>query len=345
MKSALITGITGQDGSYLAEFLLEKGYEVHGIIRRTSQTCAERISSATNLKHLEGNQNLHLHAGDMSDWDSLDRIVQEVKPDEVYNLAAQSHVRESFKMARVTRDVDYRGLVRLLDSVKVHAPHARIYHASTSELFGDVPTKEFLTEDSPMNPISPYAKAKLEAHQLINKKRKEGVFAVAGILFNHESPRRGLDFVTRKITDGLARIKLGLKEDLVLGNLDAKRDWGFAPEYVEAMWLMLQQEKPQDYIISTGETHTIKEFIEECSKHAEINLEWQGEGVEEKGIDKDTGKTIISIDPQFFRSAEVPYLLGDPAKAKRDLGWEPKVKFSELVRIMYESDFKKLKGT
>jgi len=344
-KSALITGITGQDGSYLAEFLLGKDYEVHGLVRRTSQTSAEFISSAPNISHLQGNRNLHLHSGDLTDWFSLDEVVKLVKPDEVYNLAAQSHVGESFKQPETTRDINYRGLVRLIDSIEHHASNARVYQASTSELFGKVESGESLTEDSPMAPVSPYAKAKLESHKLISSRRNDGIYASAGILFNHESPRRGESFVTRKITNAFARIKLGLQDKLFLGNMDSKRDWGFAPDYVEAMWLMLQEDNPNDYIVSTGETHTIREFVEECAKYVDMKIEWSGEGINEKGINERTGKEVIAINKEFFRPAEVHYLLGDSSKAKRELGWEPKTKFSGLVKIMYEADFERLKSS
>ncbi|MFA5023527.1 MAG: GDP-mannose 4,6-dehydratase [Patescibacteria group bacterium] len=342
MKKALITGITGQDGSYLAELLLEKGYEVHGIIRRASTFNTERIDHLYKDQHLN-NVKLFLHYGDVSDSSNLNRIIEKIKPEEIYHLAAQSHVRVSFDLPEYTGDITGLSTVRLLDAIKESGIKTKFYQASSSEMFGLVKPENLpITEETVFHPRSPYGCAKVYAYWLTKNYRESyNLFAVNGILFNHESERRGETFVTRKITRGLARIKLGKEEKLFLGNLDAKRDWGYAPDYVYGMYLMLQQDRPDDYILATGETHTVREFIEEAGKILGLEITWTGEGVNEKGIDKISGKTIIEIDPKYFRPAEVDILLGDPSKAKKNLNWEAKVKFKELVKIMTEADFKK----
>lgn len=334
MKKALITGITGQDGSYLAEFLLEKGYEVHGLRRASSVFNTERIDHLINNKKL----NFHLHYGDLIDSSNLNRLLEQIKPDEIYNLGAQSHVHISFQMPEYTAEINGLGTLRLLDAIKSSGIKTKFYQASTSELFGNVqeiPQKE----TTPFYPRSPYGVAKLFSFwTVVNHREAYNLFACNGILFNHESPRRGKIFVTRKITCGIADIKNGLKEKISLGNLDAKRDWGYAKDYIEAMWLMLQQEKPGDYVISTGETHSIREFCEEAFKLAGYDIIWEGKGLEEKGIDKKTGKTLIDVDKKYFRPAEVDFLIGDSAKAQKELGWRPKVNFKKLVKIMVEYD-------
>lgn len=342
MKKALITGITGQDGSYLAELLLEKGYEVHGIIRRASTFNTERIDHLYQDQHLN-NVKLFLHYGDVSDSSNLNRLIETIRPDEIYHLAAQSHVRVSFDLPEYTGDITGLSTVRLLDAIKNSEIKTKFYQASSSEMFGSVKPEDLpITENTVFHPRSPYGAAKVYAYWLTKNYRESyNLFAVNGILFNHESERRGETFVTRKITRGLARIKLGREEKLFLGNLDAKRDWGYAPDYVYGMYLMLQQDKPDDYILATGETHTVREFIKEAGKILGMEITWTGVGVNEKGIDKVSGKTIIEIDPKYFRPAEVDILLGDPAKAKKDLNWEAKVKFKELVKIMIEADLKK----
>lgn len=341
MKKALITGITGQDGSYLSELLLEKGYDVHGLVRRTSTFNRERIDHLYNPD--KGARKIRLHYGDLSDAASIIKIVQDVGPDEIYNLAAQSHVGISFTIPEYTMDINHLGTLRVLQAITLCGleKKTRFYQASSSEIFGDVkevPQKE----TTPFNPVSPYGRSKAYAFDTTASKRKEeGVFAVNGILFNHESPRRGENFVTRKITKGLAEIIAGKQDKLYLGNLDAKRDWGYAKEYVEAMWLMLQQPKADDYIIATGETHSVREFLEEACKCAGMEVESNHEtGVNEKYLDKRTGKVIAEVDPEYFRPSEVNFLVGDASKAKRGLGWEPKTKFKELVRIMVEADIK-----
>jgi len=342
MKKALVTGITGQDGSYLAELLLKKGYEVHGIIRRASTFNTERLDAIYQDPHNSGRK-LFLHYGDISDSSNISRLIEEIQPDEIYHLAAQSHVRVSFDLPEYTGDVTGLGTTRILDAIKHAGLKTKFYQASSSEMFGKVTEKDLpITELTPFHPRSPYGCAKVYAYWLTKNYRESyNLFAVNGILFNHESERRGETFVTRKITRGLAKIKLGSEEKLFLGNLDAKRDWGYAPDFVEGMYLMLQADKPDDYVLATGETHTVREFVEEACKHLGFDLEWQGQGLTEKGIDKNSGKTIIEIDPKYFRPAEVDILLGDPSKAKRELNWEPKVKFVELVKIMTEHDFKK----
>jgi len=338
MKKALITGITGQDGSYLAELLLEKGYEVHGIIRRASTFNTERIEHLYKDPHLSGVR-LHLHYGDLSDGSNLNRILEKVKPDEIYHLGAQSHVRVSFDLPEYTGDVTGLGTVRLLDAIRETGLKTKFYQASSSEMFGLV-DKLPISETTPFHPRSPYAAAKVYAYWITKNYREAyNLFAVNGILFNHESPRRGETFVTRKITRGLARIKLGLDEKLYLGNLDAKRDWGYAKDFVYGMWLMLQQDQPDDCVLATGESHDVKEFVNKTAEVLDMEISWQDHGLEEKGVDKKTGKTIIEIDPKYFRPSEVPILLGDYSKAKEKLGWEPKVKFNELVKIMAEADY------
>lgn len=338
MKKALITGITGQDGSYLAELLLQKGYEVHGIIRRSSSFNTGRIDHIYHDRH-EKNVHLFLHYGDLTDGTNLDRIIEKVKPDEIYNLGAQSHVMVSFEMPVYTGEADALGTVRLLDAVKNANIPVKFYQAGSSEMYGKVletPQKE----TTPFYPRSPYACAKVYAHNIaVNYREAYGMFICNGILFNHESPRRGGTFVTKKITRALAQIKLGKQEILYLGNLDAKRDWGYAKDYVEAMWRMLQQEKPGDYVIATGETHSVREFVEHAARMVGYEIRWEGEGVNEKGVDTKTGKVIVQIDPTYFRPAEVDLLLGDATKAKQELRWEPNVKFEELVRIMMEGEF------
>ena len=340
MKKALITGVTGQDGSYLSEFLLEKGYDVHGIIRRSSVDFRERIA------HLEGKANFHLHYGDMSDSLSLVKVVSKVRPDEIYNLAAQSHVQVSFDVPEFTADVDATGVLRILEAVRVCGLEktCRIYQASTSELFGkveEVPQKE----TTPFHPYSPYAVAKQYGFWITKEYREAyNMFCCSGILFNHESERRGETFVTRKITLAAARIAQGKQDKLYLGNLSSLRDWGYAKDYVECMWLILQQEKPDDYVIATGEQHTVREFATLAFHHAGIELEWTGEGMQEKGIDKKTGRIIVEVSPDFYRPTDVVNLWGDPTKAKRELGWNPtKTSFGDLVRIMVAHDMEKVR--
>lgn len=340
-KIALITGITGQDGAYLAEFLLNKGYIVHGIKRRSSLFNTNRIDHLYQDPH-EEHLNFILHYGDLTDSTNLIRILQEVQPDEVYNLAAQSHVAVSFESPEYTANADALGTLRLLEAIRIlKLEHkTRFYQASTSELFGkvqEIPQKE----TTPFYPRSPYAVAKLYAYWItINYREAYGLYACNGILFNHESPTRGETFVTRKITRALARIKLGLQKCLYLGNLDAKRDWGHAKDYVEAMYLMLQQQKPNDYVIATGFQHSVREFIEIAAKHLNMTLRWEGTGVDEKGYDTETNKCIVAIDPTYFRPTEVETLLGDATKAQQELGWQPRITFAELVKEMMETDIK-----
>ena len=345
MKKALITGITGQDGSYLTEFLLDKGYEVHGIIRRSSSFNTGRIDHLYH-DHRESGVPMFLHYGDLSDSTNIIRLIQKIQPDEIYNLAAQSHVHASFEIPGFTANTDAMGVLRILEAVKLLGMEERvkIYNAATSELYGrvqEVPQ----TEKTPFYPRSPYGVAKLYAFWIIKNYREAyNMFACNGILFNHESPRRGGTFVTKKITTALAKIKLGLQKTLYLGNLDAKRDWGYAKDYVEAMWLMLQQEKADDFVIATGETHSVREFIEESCKILSIDLEWKGSGIDEVGVDKNTGEEIIKIDPFYFRPTEVEFLQGDATKAREELKWEPKTKFRELVKLMIEEDLKAFEG-
>lgn len=343
-KVALITGITGQDGSYLAEFLIDKGYEVHGVLRRSSSFNTGRIEHLYLdewVRDMKRKRLVNLHWGDMTDTSSLIRIIQTIQPDEIYNLAAQSHVKVSFDVPEFTAETDAVGTLRLLEAVRILGMEhkTKIYQASTSELFGlvqETPQKE----TTPFYPRSPYAVAKLYAYWIMKNYRESyGMFAVNGILFNHESERRGENFVTRKITLAACRIAQGLQDKLYLGNLSSLRDWGYAKDYVECMWLMLQQEKPEDFVIATGEQHTVREFCTLAFKYAGIELEWQGEGLKEKGIDKNTGKVLVEVDSKYFRPAEVQTLLGDPTKARTVLGWNPrKTSFDELVRLMVESD-------
>ena len=339
-KKALITGITGQDGSYLAELLLEKGYEVHGIIRRASSFNTGRIDHLYKDPHISGVK-MYLHYGDLSDGSNINRVIEKVQPDEIYHLGAQSHVRVSFDMPKYTGDVSGLGTTRILDAIKDSGIKTKFYQASSSEMFGQVKPGDLpINENTIFHPRSPYACAKVYAYWMTKNYRESyNIFACNGILFNHESPRRGETFVTRKITRGLARIKLGKDKKLYLGNLDAKRDWGYAKDFVDGMWLMLQQNKPDDLILATGEAHSVREFIETAAKHLDIDLIWENKGINEKGMDKKTNKTIIKIDPKYFRPAEVDILLGDYSKAKKKLNWKPKIKFDELVKIMVEADY------
>jgi GDPmannose 4,6-dehydratase len=338
-KVALITGITGQDGAYLAEFLLNKGYEVHGIKRRTSLFNTDRIDHLYQDPH-ESDRRFILHYGDMTDSLSLLRVMQQAQPDEVYNLAAQSHVAVSFEEPEYTADSDALGTLRLLEAIRVLGlgKKTRFYQASTSELFGkvqEVPQKE----TTPFYPRSPYAVAKLYGYWItVNYREAYGLYACNGILFNHESPIRGETFVTRKITRALARIKLGLQDKLYLGNLNAKRDWGHARDYVEAQWLILQQDVPDDFVIATGQQYSVREFVAAAAARLDIAIEWRGEGVDENGYDKDSGRCIVEVDPRYFRPTEVETLLGDPSKAKAKLGWEPRISFAELVQEMVDED-------
>lgn len=340
MKKALITGITGQDGSYLAEFLLKKNYQVHGIKRRSSSFNTSRIDHLYKDPH-EAGRNLFLSYGDMTDSSSLVRIIQQVQPDEIYNLAAQSHVAVSFEEPEYTANSDALGALRILEAMRILGLEkiTRFYQASTSELYGcvqEIPQRE----TTPFYPRSPYAVAKLYAYWItVNYREAYGIYACNGILFNHESPVRGETFVTRKITRALARIKLGLQDCLYLGNLDAKRDWGHAKDYVEMQWLMLQQEKAEDFVIATGVQYSVREFVDAAAKEINMSITWKGQGVDEKGYDE-TGKCIIAVDPRYFRPTEVETLLGDPSKAKAKLGWEPKITFKELVAEMMSEDLK-----
>jgi GDPmannose 4,6-dehydratase len=340
MKRALITGVTGQDGSYLAELLLAKNYEVHGLVRPTSRFNRERIEHLIQDPGLKGSGRFTIHYGDMTDGSSLLKVLADVRPDEIYNLAAQSHVQVSFQEPEYTAQSDAVGVLRILELVRGlgMSDHVRVYQASTSELYGDTaaPTQD---ETVPFNPVSPYGAAKLYAYYIVQSYKKAyGMFVCNGILFNHESPRRGENFVTRKITISLAELLAGRRDHLVLGNLDAQRDWGFAGDYVEAMWLMLQQPEPRDYVIATGETHSVRKFVERAFQLCGFELEWVGEGVDETGVDSQTGRTLVRISADYFRPAEVPYLRGDPAKAMAELGWRPKVGFDDLLRMMLAAD-------
>ncbi|WP_308245452.1 GDP-mannose 4,6-dehydratase [uncultured Prevotella sp.] len=338
-KVALITGITGQDGSYLAEFLLEKGYDVHGTIRRSSVDYRERIA------HLEGRDHFHLHYADLGDSMSIIQVMNKVRPTEVYNLAAQSHVQVSFDSPEYTANVDATGVLRILEAIRQCGltNTCRVYQASTSELYGKVEEVP-QNENTPFHPYSPYAVAKLYGYWIVREYREAyGMFCCSGILFNHESEGRGETFVTRKITLAAARIKQGKQERLYLGNLDSKRDWGYAKDYVECMWLILQHKQPEDFVIATGVQHTVREFCYYAFKHVGIELEFTGEGINEKGIDKATGKVLVEVSPDFFRPTDVVNLWGDPTKARAELGWNPeKTSFEELVRIMVESDMAKV---
>ncbi|HEY0371679.1 MAG TPA: GDP-mannose 4,6-dehydratase [Thermoanaerobaculia bacterium] len=337
LSKALITGITGQDGSYLAEMLLEKGYEVHGIVRRSSSFNTQRIDSIYQDPH-EAGRRLFLHFGDLNDASSLNRILRIVDPDEIYNLGAQSHVKVSFDTPEYTGEVTGLGATRLLEAIRELQIRPRIYQASSSEMFGlvqEVPQRE----TTPFYPRSPYGVAKVYAYWMtVNYREAYGLYAVNGILFNHESPRRGETFVSRKITRAVGRIKHGLQDRIYLGNLDAKRDWGFARDYVEAMWLMLQQETPEDYVIASGETHTVREFCERAFSRAGIDVTWEGEGLHERGIDRANGNVIVEIDPRYLRPTEVDLLLGDASKARNQLGWSPKTPFAKLVELMADHD-------
>ena len=338
-KTALITGITGQDGSYLAELLLSKDYEVHGIIRRHS------ISGTARIDHLINNSELSnrffLHHGDLTDSDNLTALLGEIKPDEVYNLAAQSHVGVSFVSPDYTANVTGIGVIRLLNAIQLNKLNSRFYQASTSELFGGLPDTAPQNEDTPFHPRSPYGVAKLYGYWItVNYREAYDIFACNGILFNHESPRRGEDFVTRKITIAVAKIMAGKQEKLSLGNLNAKRDWGFAGDYVEGMWRILQQDKPKDYVLATGETHTVREFVEAAFDEVNVKIEWRGEGVDEKGYCSKTGKLLVDVNPKFFRPSEVSLLLGDSSRAEKELGWKRKVSFTELVKMMVKEDVK-----
>jgi GDPmannose 4,6-dehydratase len=338
-KTALITGITGQDGAYLAELLLEKGYIVHGIKRRSSLFNTDRIDHLYKDQH-EADVRFFLHYGDLTDSTNLIRIIQQVQPDEIYNLAAMSHVQVSFDTPEYTANADGLGTLRILEAIRILGleKKTKFYQASTSELYGlvqETPQRE----TTPFYPRSPYAVAKLYGYWItVNYREAYGIYACNGILFNHESPLRGETFVTRKITRAVARIKLGLQEKLYLGNLRAKRDWGYAKDYVEAMWLLLQQDKPEDFVIATGETHEVREFVELAFEEAGIQVSWQGEGVEEKGIDQATGKVLVEVDPRYFRPTEVELLLGDASKAQKKLGWKPKTTLQELCAMMVRED-------
>ena len=333
MKKAFITGVTGQDGSYLSEFLLSKGYEVHGTIRRSSSFNTWRID------HILDEKNFFTHYSDLSDGSSLNRLLQEIKPDEIYNLAAQSHVGVSFSVPENSGDTTGIGALRILDVIRDQDLNSKFYQASTSELFGGFEDTGPQSETTPFYPRSPYAVAKLYAYWItVNYREAYNIFACNGILFNHESPRRGENFVTRKIAIGVADIKNGKAEKLSLGNLDAKRDWGSAKDYVESMWMILQAEKPDDFVIATGETHSVRDFVELAFSHVDIEIQWQGDGINEIGIDKSSGKILVDVDPLYFRPTEVEFLLGDPAKAIKELGWKIKTTFEDLVKEMVESE-------
>ncbi|HZK54098.1 MAG TPA: GDP-mannose 4,6-dehydratase [Desulfosporosinus sp.] len=344
MKKALITGITGQDGSYLTEFLLDKGYEVHGISRRASSFNTKRLDHLFENPEI-GNKTLFLHHGDMTDSSNLNRLIEKIMPNEIYNLAAQSHVQVSFEVPEYTAETVAIGTLRLLDAIKESGVKTKFYQASTSELFGGLPGTAPQSEKTPFYPKSPYAAAKLYAYWItVNYREGYDLFACNGILFNHESPRRGETFVTRKITRAVASIIAGKQEKVSLGNLDAKRDWGFAGDYVQAMWLMLQQEKPQDYVIGTGETHTVREFVDLSFKEVGIDIVWKGTGVDEKGYDSRTEKLLVDVNPRYFRPTEVELLWGDPSKVEKELGWKRKVDFEALVHMMVEADLKDIAG-
>ena len=341
MKKALISGITGQDGSYLTELLLDKGYEVHGIIRRSSSFNTARIDHIFNDPKLHDNR-FFLHHGDVTDASNINRLLEKIEPDEIYNLAAQSHVKVSFEVPEYTAQVDGVGTLRFIDAIRETGLKTKFYQASTSELFGkaqEIPQ----SEKTPFYPRSPYGVAKLYGYWIIvNYREAYGIYACNGILFNHESPRRGETFVTRKITIAAAKIKLGMEEQLKLGNLHSKRDWGYAPEYCEGMWRILQQDQPEDFVLATGETHTVKEFVEEAFSELDIHLEWKGSGEDEKGIDSQTGKILVAVDPRYYRPTEVDLLIGNPQKAKDKLGWTTKTTFKELAKLMAKADLIKI---
>ena len=343
-KVALITGITGQDGSYLAELLLEKGYEVHGIIRRASTFNTKRIDHLYQDPH-EENVRLFLHYGDITDSSNLNRLIEKIQPTEIYNLAAQSPVGVSFDSPEYTAEATGVSTLRILDAIRESGVKTKFYQASTSELFGGLPDTAPQSEKTPFYPKSPYGVAKLYSYWItVNYRESYDIFACNGILFNHESPRRGETFVTRKITRAAAAIHLGMQDKLYLGNLDAKRDWGHAKDYVEGMWRILQQDKPQDYVLAMNETHTVREFVELAFAELGYEIEWQGSGVDEKGIDKNTGKVLVEVDPRYFRPAEVELLWGDSTKARTELGWEPKYSFMDLVKEMVQSDLEEMKN-
>lgn len=344
MKKALITGITGQDGSYLTEFLLSKGYEIHGIIRRASTFNTKRIDHLFENPEI-GNKRLFLHHGDLTDSSNLNRLIEKIGPSEIYNLGAQSHVQVSFDVPEYTAETDAVGTLRILDAIKESGLKCKFYQASTSELFGGLPGTAPQSEKTPFYPKSPYGVAKLYSYWItVNYRESYDIFACNGILFNHESPRRGETFVTRKITRAVASIMAGKQNKLSLGNLEAKRDWGFAGDYVEAMWLILQQDKPQDFVIATNETHTVREFVELSFKEVGIEIEWKGTGVEEKGYDRLSGKLLIDINPVYFRPAEVELLWGDCSKAENELKWKRNVSFNDLVKIMVDADMREIAG-
>ena len=341
MKIALITGVTGQDGSYLTELLLEKGYEVHGIIRRSSSFNTGRIDHLYNDPDVL-DKRLFLHYGDLTDSSNINRLLDQIVPDEIYNLGAQSHVKVSFEVPEYTAEVDGLGTLRFLDAIRETGLQTKFYQASTSELYGkaqEIPQDE----NTPFYPRSPYGVAKIYGYWiLVNYREAYDIFACNGILFNHESPRRGGTFVTRKITKAASKIKLGLQDNLKVGNLEAKRDWGYAPEYVEGMWRMLQQNKPEDFVLATGETHTVREFIENAFLELDMKINWRGTGVDEIGVDSKSGETLVKVDPSYFRPTEVDLLVGKPTKAEKILGWIPKIKFEDLVKLMVKSDFDKI---
>lgn len=344
MKKAFITGVTGQDGSYLAEFLLKKGYDVHGLRRRSS---ALNISRLTNLSYTPHEKNKHffLHYGDTTDSSNLIRLIAEIKPDEIYHLAAQSHVKYSFQTPVYTANADALGVLRALEAIRILNLNekTKFYQASTSELFGNTKEKP-QNENTPFEPRSPYAVAKLYGYWIVKNYREAyNIFASNGILFNHESPRRGTTFLTRKVTLSVADIFLGKQDKLYVGNLNAYRDWGFAPDYVESMWMILQHSKPDDFVIATGESHSVREFIKEAFSVVDINIEFRGKGLKEKGIDLSSGKTLVEIDPYYFRPTETNHLIGDYSKAKKILGWKPKMGFKDLVKHMVEEDIKQIK--
>ena len=341
MKKALITGITGQDGSYLCELLIEKGYEVHGIIRRSSSFNTGRIDHIINDEKYK--DQFFFHHGDVTDASNLNRILEAIEPDEIYNLAAQSHVQVSFEVPDYTAQVDALGTLRFLDAIRETRLKTKFYQASTSELFGKVQEVP-QTEKTPFYPRSPYAVAKLYSYWIIvNYREAYNIFASNGILFNHESPRRGETFVTRKITRAAARIKCGYQDTLELGNLDSKRDWGYAPEYVEGMWKILQHDSPEDFVLATGKTYTIREFVNLTFNEMGMNIEWNGKGVDEVAIDKETNKVVVSVNPRYYRPTEVELLIGDPTKAKEILGWETKTSLKDLVKIMCKSDLERVR--
>lgn len=341
-KTALITGVTGQDGSYLAEFLLDKGYEVHGTIRRGSTFNTQRIDHIFQDPH-DDEISFETHYGEMTDASNLSRLVEDIKPDEIYNLAAQSNVAVSFEQPQYTADTNALGTLRLLDAIRESRIDTKFYHASTSELYGGQ-TGEPLNENSPFQPRSPYATSKLFAHWItINYRQSYGIHASNGICFNHESPRRGKRFVTRKISQAVARITQGKQDTLYLGNLNAKRDWGYAPEYVKGMWQILNCEEPGDYVLATGKTHTVRSFVEQAFDVAGVEIEWKGEGVDEVGYNAETGEVLVEVDQRYFRPNEVDTLIGDPSKAKEELGWEAETGFEELVRLMVDEDMDTLR--